>query len=97
MSLLMIFMPESPIQIAAQFDLNEQTIDRARSELKRLRSPDSAIESELSQIVNTQKALNEAGNESLSQKVNNVDFYKPLIFALVLMLIQQMSGTLCFI
>jgi len=92
MSILMLFMPESPTQIISQGPLNDQTIERAKSELKRLRSANSSIDSELEMIVSSQKAMNEMGSESLGQKFKNNDFYKPLIYSLGLMLVQQMSG-----
>lgn len=94
MSILMVFMPESPVQIISKGPLNEKTINRARNELKRLRSPNSTIESELDLIVSSQKAMNNLGGEKFTDKICKVDFYKPLIYSLVLMLIQQMSGRL---
>lgn len=96
MSILMTLMPESPVQIISQYPLNDETIEQARKSLTRLRSSNSTIESELNQIVNAQKVQNEMGHESLTYKFSKVDFYKPLIYSLMLMLIQQMSGKFLF-
>lgn len=85
-------MPESPVQILAQHPLTDQTIQRAENELRKLRSSNSTIETELELLVSAQKEMNEMGNERLREKIHKVDFYKPLTFSLLLMLIQQMSG-----
>lgn len=92
MAVFMFFMPESPVQIISQYPLNDDTISWAKSELRRLRSSDSTVDRELDQIVQTQKLLNDIPGESLGEKVRKADFYKPLVFSLFLMLVQQMSG-----
>lgn len=92
MAVLMLFMPESPVQIISQYPLNDDTISWARSELRRLRSSNSTVDSELDRIVQTQKLLNEIPHEDFRTKIRQSDFYKPLVFSLFLMLIQQMSG-----
>lgn len=84
-------MPESPIQILSN-DLSNQTIEHARSELKRLRSADSSIEQELNQMIEAQREMNLIGDESIATKFRKPDFYKPLMYSLLLMEVQQFSG-----
>ncbi|KAK4337400.1 hypothetical protein RND71_043347 [Anisodus tanguticus] len=73
---------ESPSQILSQNKLDDFVIKRARNELAKLRSPDSAIDEELDELIKAQKALNEITDEKLSEKISKADFYKPLTYSL---------------
>lgn len=85
MSLMMIFMPETP-----QWLLSKSRNEDAEASLKRLRI--SAINSELTMLTQSAQSQLQSGNQYSMSMLKSREFYKPFALALALMFFQQFSG-----
>lgn len=88
MSILMLLMSDTP-----QWLLSKNRNEEAEESLKRFRV--GQITQEFAIISQTaQEGLNQqqSGNHTISQLINSLGFYKPLILSLALMFFQQFSG-----
>jgi hypothetical protein len=87
LTVLMIFMPESPNWLMMKYGRSSQVVDA----LTKLRQSDSNIESELKELeARAEEAKQDSGFSR--EQLKRADVYKPFIIAIALMFFQQFSG-----
>ena len=91
MTAFMFFMPESPTHLIFSEEVSEKRIAEARQALSRLRSDDSTIDQELQQLLQSKQQL-PTYSVSFFKRFQQVDFFKPFMYSMGLMLLQQFSG-----
>jgi facilitated trehalose transporter len=91
MTVMMFFMPESPTHIIFNKKISRNSVEEARMSLVRLRTDHSTIDTELEQLIQSKNHLT-TKQFNIFKRLKQADYYKPLIFSLSLMLIQQLSG-----
>ncbi len=87
LTVLMIFMPESPNWLMMKYGRSSQVVDS----LRKLRNSDSNIESELKELEDRAEEAKKDSGFSMEQ-LKRADVYKPFIIAIALMFFQQFSG-----
>ncbi len=87
LTVLMIFMPESPNWLMMKYGRGSQVVDA----LRKIRHSDSDIEGELKELQERAEKGKQTSGFSCEQ-LNRADVYKPFIIALALMFFQQFSG-----
>jgi hypothetical protein len=87
LTVLMIFMPESPNWLMMKYGRSSQVVDA----LRKIRKSGSNIESELKELQDRAEEAEKTSGFSMGQ-LKRADIYKPFIIALALMFFQQFSG-----